>query len=120
MALKPHGVMQLQRDVHQLKSKRCQRHEPWIGDFAKRLETESALHTGHVEHTHLEGVHVNFGCFAVEHQGVHTVEPLHISPCSPTPVGAIPHWTSCERPSGGFSKTGGRFVSQPVAVFTDR
>jgi hypothetical protein len=109
-ALNPHGVMQLQRDVHQLKSKRCQRHEPWIGDFAKQLETESALHAGYVEHADLEGVHMDLGCFAVEHQGVHAVEPLHIPPRSSTPARAIPHWTSCEPSSSAFGETDETFV----------
>jgi len=49
-------------------------------DPAEQLETESVLHTRHIEHADLEGVHVDLGCLAVEHQGVHAVEPLHIPP----------------------------------------
>src|ERR1700676_66615 len=86
VVLHPHRVMQLQRNAHKLAAKRRQGEQPRVCHLAEQLEGESALHTGHVKHADLQGVHVNFGRLAVQHQRVHAVESPHIPPRSSAPA----------------------------------
>ena len=69
-------MVQLERDVHELAAQRRQRVQPGQRQTAEEVEIV-VRNLGHVEHADLEGVHVDFGRLAVQHHGVHTVEPLH-------------------------------------------
>ncbi len=86
VVLHPHRVMQLQRNVHKLVAKRRQGEQPRVRHLAEQFEGESALHAGHVKHADLQGVHVNFGRLAVQHQRVHAVESPHVPPRSSAPI----------------------------------
>ena len=76
----PHRVMQLQRNVDQLVTQRRHGLQPRERHGAKQVEAESPLDVGHIQHTDLERVHVDFRRLGIQHQGVHAVESLHTHP----------------------------------------
>ena len=61
----PHRMMQLQRDIHELMTKRSHGLEPRIRNMPEQVEAVSPLHAGHIEHADLQRVHVDLGCLGV-------------------------------------------------------